>query len=435
MPHYVVEGDKKLHGTITTNSSKNAAMGLLFAALLNKGTTTLRHVPRIEEVNRIIEVLESIGVEILWQDGYTLTITPPKRYRFDKINYRAAIKTRSILFLLGTMIHFHRTFKMPRPGGCRLGERSVQPHLFALEEFGVKVGMAGKYFEVTSRGLHNAENLVLYEAGDTVTENAIMAAALIPKKTVIKFASANYQIQDVCYFLQELGVRIDGIGSTTLTIHGKASIKKNITYSVSEDPIESMLFISIAATTNSTLTIKRCPIEFLELELLKLSKMGFKYDVLRRYTGRNGKTKLVDIKTHPSNLVALDEKISAQPYPGLNIDNLPFFAPIATQAKGRTFIFDWVYENRAVYFTELMKLGANVTLVDAHRIFVSGPSRLKGNEIMSPPALRPAVIILVAMLAAQGESTLRNIYSIERGYENLCDRLQSIGAHIQRVED
>jgi len=429
---YVITGGKKLHGSVVTNTSKNAAVSLLFAALLNRGTTKLEQLPKIEEVSRIIEVLESIGVKVTWQ-GRSVILRPPKKFNLAKINYAAAIRTRSVLFLLSTIIHFQKKFRVPQPGGCRLGKRTVTPHLYALENFGVAIKTTRKHYEVSHRGLQPASNLVLYESGDTVTENAIMAAALVPGKTVIKFASANYMVQDLCFFLQKLGVRIEGVGTTTLTIYGRHEIKQDVAYRLSEDPIESMLFIAIAATTNSTITITRCPIQFLELELLKLEKMGFNYKILKRYTAHNGITELVDIKTLPSTLVALEEKIEPRPFPGLNIDNLPFFAPIATQAKGRTFIFDWVYEERAIYFTELKKLGAEVTLVDPHRVFIDGPTKLKGNEVICPPALRPATVIMVAMLAAEGESVLRNVYSIERGYADLCGRLSKLGAKIKSI--
>jgi len=215
----------------------------------------------------------------------------------------------------------------------------------------------------------------------------------------------------------------------------ESEINADIEYSPTEDPIEAMLFLSIAATTNSSITIERAPIDFLELELLKLEKMGFKYKILKRYKARNGFANLVDIKTFPSKLSALQDKIYARPFPGLNIDNLPFFAPIATQTKGRTLIHDWVYENRAIYYTELAKLGANVILADPHRVYIEGPTELKAAEIVCPPALRPATIILVAMLAAHGTSILRNIYSINRGYEDLCARLNKLGAKIQPLRE
>ncbi len=434
MSNYLIEGNNKLNGEIITNTSKNAAVVLLNAALLNKGKTILKNVPKIEEVNRIIEVLQSIEVDVKWLGKNNVAIVPPKKINLEKINYESAIKTRSVLFLLGIMIHRQKSFLVPQPGGCRLGKRTVKPHLYALESFGIKIKTLRKFYQVRYRKLKPAKNLILYESGDTVTENAILAAALIPGKTVIKFASANYQVQDLCYFLQKLGVKFKGIGTTTIEIEGKKNINKNVSYYLTEDPIESMLFLSIAATTNSSLIIRRCPIDFLELELLKLEKMGFKYKILRRFRAKNGKGNLADVKTFKSKLFALEEKIESRPYPGLNIDNLPFFVPIATQALGTTFIFDWVFEERAIYFTELNKLGAKVTLADPHRAFIAGPTALKGNEIICPPALRPSTIILVAMLAAKGKSMLRNVYSIERGYEDLCGRLKKIGAKIEKID-
>jgi len=434
MSNFIIEGGRKLSGSVTVNTSKNAAVALLNAALLNKGTTKLMSVPRIEEVNRIIEVLTSIGVSMKWFGKDNLEIKPPKKFNLAGINYQSAVRTRSILFLLGVLIHFKNKFKIPQPGGCRLGKRTIKPHLFALENFGINVKTTSRYYEVSAGKLFPAENLVLYESGDTVTENAIMAAALIPGKTVIKFASANYQVQDLCYFLQKLGVKITGIGTTTLEIVGKKAINKNVSYHLTEDPIEAMLFISIAATTNSSILIRRCPIDFLELELEKLEKMGFNFKILKRYKAKNGKSDLVDIKTASSKLKALDEKIYARPFPGLNIDNLPFFVPICTQAKGTSLIFDWVYEQRSIYYTELNKLGAKIDLADPHRVYIVGPTKFRAGEIICPPALRPSTIILVAMLAAKGKSMLRNIYSIERGYYDLANRLSKIGADIRKVD-
>lgn len=430
--NFRIKGGKKLTGTITTNTAKNSAVVLLCASLLNKSKTTLKNVPRIEEVNRIIEVLESLNVKLNWISSHDLEIIPPKKINLRHLNLKAAIKTRSVILLLGVLIHELKNFQLPQAGGCKLGSRTVRPHFFALEKLGVKIETKTRAYQVGVKKMRPAK-IVLYESGDTVTENVLMAAAKIKGKTIIKFASANYQVQDLCYFLTKLGVKIKGIGTTTLTIFGQPKINKPVSYYLSEDPIESMLFISVAATTGSSLTIKRCPIDFLELELFKMEKMGFRFKILKKYKAKNGFTNLVDIKTYPSKLTALEEKIYARPFPGLNIDNLPFFVPIATQSKGETLIHDWVYENRALYYTELSKLGARIILADPHRVYIKGPTRLKAAEIVCPPALRPAAIILIAMLKAHGTSILRNVYSINRGYEDLCTRLQKIGADIKII--
>lgn len=429
--NFEIEGGKHLHGNITIKTSKNAAVGLLCASLLNKGRTIFKRMPRIEEVFRIIEVLQSIGVEVVWKNDDVL-IRPPEKLALAKINREAATKTRSVLMLLGPLIHLFPKFELPQAGGCKLGERSVRPHFFALEKFGVQIETKNDRYIVEKDPVKRKNlEIILYESGDTVTENALMAASRFPGKTTIKYASANYQIQDLCFFLEKLGVRIEGIGTTTLTIWGKPEINARVTYSPAEDPIEGMLFLSIAAVTKSAITIKRTPIDFLELELFLLEKMGFKYSLSKTYLARNGRTRLVDIKTFPSRLKALEEKIHPRPYPGLNIDNLPFFVPIAATAEGQTLIHDWVYENRAIYYTELTKLGAEIILADPHRVYINGPTEFKPAEVVCPPALRPAAIILIAMLAAHGTSILRNVYSINRGYEDLAERLSKLGAKIK----
>ena len=402
MSKFIITGGRKLKGEATVNSSKNAAVAALMGSLINRGVTTLKNVPRIEEVARLAEVLESIGVKIIKQDK-TWVIKPPKTININHINKEAAGQTRSIILAIAALCGRLNKFAIPRAGGCKLGSRTVQPHLYALEKFGVNIKTIKGEHLVSSSKLKPAE-VVLYETGDTVTETALMAATQVYGKSLIKMASANYMVRDLCYFLEKLGVKIKWIGAAAIEVAGKGSINKNIAYEISEDPIEAMLFLSAAITTNSSIKIKRCPIDFLELELLKLEKMGFNYSMSKKYKAKNGRTDLVDIDTKPSKLIALAEKIHAMPFPGINQDNLPFFAPIATQAKGKTLIHDWTYENRAIYFSELNRLGAKVTLMDPHRVEIEGPTKLIGTEMMSPPALRPAAIILVAMLAATGQS-------------------------------
>jgi UDP-N-acetylglucosamine 1-carboxyvinyltransferase len=431
--HFEVQGGKKLHGEITVDTSKNGAMGLFSAALLNRSATTFRNVPRIEEVFRLIEVLESIGVTAVWEKK-DLTIIPPAKYDIGALNEASARKTRSIIMFIGPLLHHFKDFSLPHAGGCKLGSRTVRPHFYALEKLGVTIDTREGWWRVRHDKLAPAE-IVMYESSDTATENVLMAAALVPGKTVIKYASANYQVQELCFFLEQCGVTIDGIGTTTLTVHGVKKIDAPIVYELSEDPIVAMFYLATAVVTKSSFTIKRAPIEFLEQELLVLEKMGFKYDILKRYTSKNKRTKLVDIKTHASELVAPEDKVHARPYPGLNMDNLPFFAVIATQAKGTTLIHDWMYEKRAIYLTDLDKLGCETLLADPHRIYIEGPTSIKPAEIMAPPALRPAVILLVAMLAAPGRSVLRNVYSINRGYEDIASRLRQLGADITVVEE
>ena len=438
----VVRGGQELSGEITTNTSKNAAVGLLCASLLNSGRTVLKRVARIEEVFRIIEVLESIGVKCRWKNRHRdLEIIPPREYNLAKMNIGAARRTRSVIMLLGPLLHKYSEFRLPYAGGCSLGVRTVDPHLRALSSFGLSVDA------VTDPGFYKAEvksarhkssdanpypekRIVLIERGDTVTENVLMAAALYPGRTTIVGASPNYMVQDVCFFLEKLGVKIEGISTTTLTITGCKKIDVDVEYSPSEDPIEAMSFIAAALATHSEIKITRAPIEFLEVELEVLKSMNAEIERSAEYFSANERTRLVDLTVKKSDLVAPADKIHPMPFPGLNIDNLPFFSVIAATARGRTLIHDWVFENRAIYTADLAKLNAKVELLDAHRVYVEGPTNWRAAELVAPPALRPAVVVLIAMLAAPGMSILRNTYSIDRGYQNFAARLRHLGADI-----
>ncbi|MEK9154280.1 MAG: UDP-N-acetylglucosamine 1-carboxyvinyltransferase [Patescibacteria group bacterium] len=432
--NYKVIGGKKLFGAVQTNTSKNAAVVLLAASLLNRGTTILKHMPKIEEVKRLIEVLESIGVQVEWNENGDITITPGV-INLSYINKVSAGKTRSIALFVAPLAHLLTSFNLPAPTGCDLGKRSLGAHVDALERLGITLqgDEEKKSYHVEAISKHSAE-IVMYEASDTGTENVLMAAAKIPGTTIIKYASANYQVQDLCGFLEKCGVRIEGVGTTTLKVHGVEDINATVVYAPSEDPIESMFFISLAVTTDSELVIERCPIDFLELELLTLEHMGLDYFRGKDYMAENGSARLCDITVRRSKLHAPPEKIAPRPYPGINIDNLPFFVPIATQANGKTLIHDWVYEGRAKHYMEMTKLGAKMELIDTHRVEVEGPTKLHAVDIKAPPALRPATIILIGMLAAEGESILRDVYPINRGYERLHERLTKLGASVEAVE-
>ncbi len=436
--NFRIHGNKKLSGSIAVKTSKNAAVGLLCASLLNKGKTTLHHVARIEEVNRIIEVLQSIGVKTRWiGNSNDLEISPPKRLELEKMDVKAAKRTRTVIMFLGPLLHQYSDFKLPFAGGCNLGTRTVEPHMVGLAPFGLRVEAKQDtdYYHAVVKEQAVKKTILLTERGDTVTENVIMAAALYNGTTTIRNASPNYMVQDVCFFLQKLGVEIDGIGTTTLTIRGKKKIDQDVDYYPSEDPIEAMSLLAAGIVTNSSITVTRAPIEFIELELAILSGMGLTYDLSNEYKARNGSTRLVDITLKQSKLHAPKDKLHSMPFPGVNMDNLPFLGLIATVAHGRSMVHDWSYENRAIYFTELSKLNADIELVDPHRVFITGPTKWRAADVIAPPALRPSVVILLAMLATPGVSTLRDVYSINRGYEDFANRLNALGAQIETIRE
>ncbi len=432
-----IDGGHELHGSITLKRSKNAAVALLCASLLNYGVTRFKSFPRIEEVNRIIEVLESIGVKAKWYDNNDLEIRRPEELKLNKMNADSARKTRSVIMLLGSLMHDYDKFRIPYAGGCKLGSRTVAPHLFALEQFGVNVTAKTGYYNVDVKK-QAAGHVILYEQGNTVTNNVLLAAARTPELTIIQGASADYMVQDLCAFLKKLGVKVENTGSSVLKVTGvDGPIRKNITFAPTEDPIEAMFFTSAAIATNSHLTIKRVPYYWVGLEFLKLKKMGLQFDVSPTYHSDNGITELADITIHKHNgsLKAPTDKLHPNLWPGINPDNIPYFVPIAGVAQGRTLIHDWMFENRAIYYTEMTKVGMNVELADPHRIYISGPTRFTRGDVVCPPALRPASLLLIGMLAAEGLSTLRNVYTINRGYEDLAERLNSLGARIQVMHE
>jgi UDP-N-acetylglucosamine 1-carboxyvinyltransferase len=428
---YVIRGSRTLSGAIDVKTSKNAAVALLCASLLNTGKTTFRRLAKIEEVNRIIEVLNSIGVATKWL-GDDLEVNPPRQLKLENIDFVSAKRTRSIIMFLGPLLTRYREFKIPFAGGCNLGKRTVEPHLQGLSPFGLSVDAACgvDYYHVRTAPQRPTEPIVLTERGNTTTENVIMAAALTEATTVIKNASNDYMVLDLCHYLTLLGVEISGVGTTTLTIKGVKSINKSVIFTPSEDPIEAMSLIAAGIVTDSEITITGVPIDSLEIELAILRSMGLKYSSSTPYLARNQFTNLVDISLQKSELTAPKDKLTTFPS-SVNMDNLPFLALIATKAEGRTLVHDWPYENRAIYLTELTKLGAEVELLDPHRVWITGPTTWKSADMVAPPALRPSVVILLAMLAAPGESILRDVYNIQRGYQDLPKRLNALGADIQ----
>ena len=432
MSKFVINGGKKLKGKLEVNTAKNSALAILCAAIMVKGKTLLRDMPEIEEIKRLIEILESIGVKCEWQGQHILTVDSSAELKMHKINKQACRKIRSSLMLMGALSTRVKQYKLYREGGCKLGTRTVRPHLFALKKLGIAIESSPKYYYVNNTGLKSAE-VIMYETGDTPTENAIMAAVMARGKTVIKFASANYMVQDLCHFLERAGAKIEGIGTSTLTIIGVKKLK-SIEYKIMPDPLEAMAFIALAIATRSEFLVKNCPIDFLELELEKLSVMGQKFSLLNKRQSKNGWFNIVDIKLKVSKLTALPDKIHSLPFPGVNIDNLPFFVPIAAQANGDTLIHDWVFEGRTKYYAEFNKLGATVEVLDTHRALVSGPTALKGAEMKAPEGIRPAMALLIGMIAAKGRSVMKNIYVIERGYEDIANRLRVVGVNIKRID-
>jgi UDP-N-acetylglucosamine 1-carboxyvinyltransferase len=434
--HLRVVGGRRLSGAIDVKTSKNACVALLCASLLNKGRTVLRRVARIEEVYRLLEVLGSIGVRTRWiNDGVDLEIVPPAELDMESIDAEAARRTRSIIMFLGPLLHRMDSFKLPYAGGCDLGTRTIEPHMIALRRFGLDIAATeGLYHAQVDRRLPRPPDRADRARRHRHRERA---AGRRPPRRRHGHPQRLLQLHGPGPVLLPGGAgrTVEGIGTTTLTVHGVPTIDVDVDYSPSEDPVEAMSLLAAAVVTESELTVRRVPIEFLEIELAVLEEMGLDHDRTPEYVADNGRTRLVDLTVRPSKLEAPIDKIHPMPFPGLNIDNVPFFAAIAAVAQGQTLIHDWVYDNRAIYLTDLNRLGGRLQLLDPHRVLVEGPTRWRAAEMMCPPALRPAVVVLLAMMAAEGTSVLRNVYVINRGYEDLAERLNSVGAQIEIFRD
>ena len=358
--HLRVEGGRKLSGSIDVKTSRTPGWRCCAPRCSTRAAPPCARWPGSKRCTASSRCSTASGCKTRWLNSDNdLEIVPPAKFELDTLDLDAARRTRSIIMFLAPLMRQEKQFELPYAGGCALGTRTVEPHMIALRPFGVQVeATAGSYHVEVDPAVRPQRPIVLTERGDTVTENALMAAARNEGVTVIRNASSNYMVQDLCFFLTELGVKIEGIGTTTLTVHGVPMIRKDVDYAPSEDPIEAMSLVTAAIVTGSEITVKRVPIEFMEIELALLSEMGLEFDQTPEYFAANGRTRLVDVTIHPSQLHAPLDKIHPMPFPGLNIDNLPFFALIAATAEGSTLIHDWVYDNRALYLTELTKLGS-----------------------------------------------------------------------------
>jgi UDP-N-acetylglucosamine 1-carboxyvinyltransferase len=437
-PSWKIEGGRQLSGSITAKGSKNSALAIICAALLAVGPVVLDNIPRISDVYDIVSVLRSTGTSVTWLDNNTLEIQRPPRLAVDNLDIEASRRTRAVVLLVAALAKDQDDFTLPLPGGCSLGDRSLGPHIDALEQLGLQVDYSLGGLRVSRSQNSSLDTTVtLLESGDTVTENAILTAVAMKRQRVqICNASCNYMVQDLCLFLQRLGsVSIEGIGSPLLTIsHQDAEAAPHqIYYSILEDPIEAFFFIAAAIVTRSCLQIKRVPVAFISLELRLLQKMNASIERLHLYPAANGVTALCDLQVsaQDTSLIALEQKIHPNIYPfGVNVDCLPTFGPIAALSEGETLLHDWMYEQRASYFALLECFGARIEVLDLHRVIVSGSKRLKAADCQLPPALRPASMVLLAALAAPGVSRLHGVSVLGRGYEDLAGRLRSLGAMI-----
>ena len=421
MEVFEIEGGKKLAGTIAVSGLKNAATPIIAATLLSREASTLENVPRIEDVFRMLEILESMGVKVEWTDEHTVVITPGN---FDpgKADQEKVKKLRSSILLLGSLAARFDQFELRQPGGCVIGARPVEAHLDALTKLGVKIEQKEKGFVIDASGRRSGK-VVLRQMSVTATENAMMLAALIPGETVIKVAACEPHITDLGKFLVKMGAEIDGLGTHTITVRGK-EVLHGVKHAIMPDHNEAATYLILGAAAKSEITVENAREDDLDLVLEKLREFGVTFTI-------EGER----ITVHPTNeLRAPLLFIDPRPYPGIPTDIQAPLAVLATQAQGETLIFDTLYEGRFNYAVELEKMGAKLSVLNPHQVLVSGPTPLKGTIIKSYD-LRAGAALIIAALAASGKTVIEDIYQVDRGYERIEERLQKIGASIRRVKN
>ncbi len=417
---FVIEGGKKLEGEIEVRGSKNAAGAVIAATLLTDEECIIDNLPLVSDILNLLDILQEMGANIEWLSERKVKIRAGERIDPDKIDFEKFSKSRVSVLLIGSLLPRFKEFKISRPGGDRIGLRPITTHLRSLRELGAEVEETNSFYYFKGANLAGRE-IVLPEFSVTATENLLMAACLAEGQTIIKVAAQEPQVQDLGKMLKKMGAKIEGVGTHTLKIQGNKKLK-GVKHKIIPDPLEAGTFIVMAAVTGGKIRVKNVTPEHLTLFLKKLEEIGVGFrknkHSLDVYEG--GKLRAT--------------RVQAFPHPGFPTDLLPLVVPLLTQAEGKSLIHDPLYENRLNYTQELRKMGADIEIVDPHRAFVFGKTLLKGGRIESWD-IRAGASLVVAGLMAQGRTIIENIEQIDRGYERIEERLQRLGADIERVKD
>lgn len=425
MYEYSIEGGYPISGTIKASGNKNAALPCIAASLLTKETVTLRNIPDIEDTGVMLEILKALGAKVEKSGNHIWKITAAEIKRTD-IPSEYTKKIRASILFAGPLVARTGKAALFPPGGDVIGRRRLDTHFLALTELGARVAVTNK-FEFTANKLVGKE-LFLDEASVTATENAVMAAVLAEGRTEITNAASEPHVQDLCNMLNLMGAKISGIGSNILVIDG---VKKlgGADFTIGPDFMEIGSFIGLAAATKGSITITGVNAKDMRPLKISFSKLGIRWDI-------EGDTLTVssdqELKVN-TDLGGMIPKIDDSPWPGFPPDLTSIMTVVATQVGGTVLIFEKMFESRMFFVDKLISMGARITLCDPHRAVVSGPSTLHGDHLVSPD-VRAGMAMVIAAMAAHGKSRISNVYQIERGYEHLVERLQSLGAHIERVE-
>lgn len=425
MYQYRIEGGHPVRGTVRASGNKNAALPCIAASLLAEGPVTLRNIPEIEDVGVMLEICSALGatVERLGRDAWRID---PTALSSSDVPVALAAKVRASILFAGPLLARFGRVTLPPPGGDVIGRRRLDTHLLALEELGARIEINGA-FEFSANKLVGAD-IFLDEASVTATENAIMAASLAEGRTILRNAASEPHVQDLCRLLNAMGAGISGIGSNILTIDGAKSLR-GADYAIGPDFMEIGSFIGLAAVTRGELTIEGVVHEDLRMIKLAFGKLGISWGV----EGGSLYVRPGQAMRVQPDLGGMIPKIDDAPWPGFPPDLTSIMTVVATQVEGTVLVHEKMFESRMFFVDKLIGMGARIVLCDPHRAVVSGPARLRGSELVSPD-VRAGMAMVIAALCAEGRSVIKNVYQIERGYERISERLQSLGARIERIE-
>jgi len=426
MEKFLIDGGVPLSGTVVPAGNKNGALPIIAAALLTTDEVVISNVPRISDVESLVDLLEGLGVEVEWRDANELVLCAAGATPEAELDRAQATRIRASFLLAGPLLARFGRAVMPPPGGDVIGRRRLDPHLDAFGALGASVSQDRDIVIEAPAGL-SAGRVFMDEPSVMATENALMTAALTPGETVIGNAACEPHVQDLCRMLVKMGADIRGIGSNVLTVTGCEELA-GCRHQVAPDHIEIGSFMALAGVTGGEMRIVGTEPDDLAMIRIVFGKLGLASELDGADVVVPGGQKLVASR----DVGEYKAKVQDGPWPAFPADLTSIAVALATQSEGSVLIHEWMFENRLIFTDKLVLMGADITLCDPHRAIVSGPSRLRGDRLESPD-IRAGMAMLIAALCAEGRSEIGNIGQIDRGYERIDERLRDLGARIERA--
>jgi UDP-N-acetylglucosamine 1-carboxyvinyltransferase len=422
---FVIEGSRRLSGTIRAAGNKNGALPILAACLLADGPVELSNVPRIRDVDTMLDLLADLGADAGWIGSNEVRVDARGASK-SAPDEQLCKKIRASFLLAGPLVARFGRATMPPPGGDVIGRRRLDPHMHAFHELGAEMDLSGRLYEIEAPNLRG-KSVFLDEASVMATENTIMAAVLAKGETILGNAACEPHVQDLCRFLVSIGAQIEGIESNVLRIHGVEGLGCG-NWSIGTDHIEVGSFIGMAAITGGDVTIEGVRPQDLVAIVPAFAKLGVRVEIGEDTVHVPTKQQLIV----EDDLGGMVPKIEDGPWPAFPSDLTSIAVTVATQAFGTVLMFEKMFENRLFFTDKLVSMGARIILCDPHRAVVTGPSRLVGQRMESPD-IRAGMAMLLAALAAEGQSTIGAAHQIDKGYERIDERLRALGASVERV--